>query len=47
MVVSPFFPEVIVAWKAATIIYGSDIPAKQFLDAATKFVPIFGEQNRI
>jgi hypothetical protein len=37
-----FFPEVIVAWKAATILHGNEIPAKEFLHAASKFVPIFG-----
>jgi hypothetical protein len=40
---APFFPEVIVAWKATTILYGNEIPAKEFLHAASKFVPIFGK----
>lgn len=44
MVVAPFFPEVLIAWKAASIIQGHELPAKEFLDAATKFVPIFGDQ---
>ena len=39
---SPFFPEVILAWKTASFIEGSQIPANEFLDAASKFVPIFG-----
>jgi hypothetical protein len=39
---APFFPEVIVAWKATSILYGDEIPAKEFLHAASKFVPIFG-----
>jgi hypothetical protein len=38
---SPFFPEVIAAWQAAQVTAG-EIPADQFLEAASKFVPIFG-----
>lgn len=40
---APFFPEVTAAWKAASFVDGSQIPATEFLDAASKFVPIFGE----
>jgi hypothetical protein len=39
---SPFFPEVIAAWKATPFIDGTEIPAKEFLDAAQMFLPIFG-----
>ena len=39
---SPFFPDVIIAWKAAPFIDGTEIPANEFLEAAQKFLPIFG-----
>ena len=38
----PFFPDVTLAWRAATFIEGDEIPATEFLDAASKFIPIFG-----
>ena len=39
---SPFFPDVIIAWKAVPSIDGIEIPANEFLEAAQKFIPIFG-----
>jgi hypothetical protein len=42
---SPFFPEVTAAWQAA-VLENNEIPADQFLAAASKFVPIFGYCSR-
>jgi hypothetical protein len=39
---SPFFPEVTAAWQAARPTGDGEIPADLFLEAASKFVPIFG-----
>jgi hypothetical protein len=38
----PFFPEVTLAWKAAGLINGKEIPVAEFLDASSKFIMIFG-----
>ena len=45
MATSPFFPDVIEAWKAAPIIEGNQIPSHEFLDASSKFILIFSEQE--
>ena len=38
-----FFPEVTAAWQeAAKAVVNNEIPADLFLEAASKFVPIFG-----
>ena len=39
---SAFFPDVTLAWRAATFIDGDEIPVAEFLNAASKFLPIFG-----
>jgi hypothetical protein len=40
---APFFPEVTAAWQAAaSAMAGDEIPIDAFLEAASKFVPIFG-----
>jgi hypothetical protein len=40
---TPFFPDVIVAWKAAAFVDGNQIPANELLEAASKFILIFGK----
>jgi hypothetical protein len=45
MAVTPFFPDVILAWKASSILYGHELPAQEFLAAAKIFVPIFGKNG--
>uniref|UniRef100_A0A7S0N890 Glycolipid transfer protein domain-containing protein n=1 Tax=Cryptomonas curvata TaxID=233186 RepID=A0A7S0N890_9CRYP len=44
---SPFFPEVIAAWQAARPNADGEIPADLFLEAASKFVPIFDRLGTI
>jgi hypothetical protein len=39
---TPFFPEVIQAWKAAAFIDGNEIPLSEFLVASSKFIIVFG-----
>ena len=37
-----FFPSVTGAWRDVTTFEQNELPAKEFLEAASKFIPIFG-----